>query len=356
MLEFLRRNQVLLSSGVFLLLSFLLLSANRSGTRRYDPLGAVFLEALRPMQSVTVQTTGAFTSLWNRYLALVSVSAENDRLKARVRALEAERHRDEEIELENHRLAKLLGFREDVPSQGVTARVIGRDASGLFQTLALDRGDSDGIKAGMAVVCADGVVGRIAQTSWHASRVLLISDHNSGVDALVQRTRARGIVEGALSGACSMKYIKRDDEVDIDDVVVTSGLDGIFPKGIRIGHVSGVTKKDVGLFQVADVTPAADFSKLEEVMVMTSPPLDVNAAIDAAERARATPVPTPEPTVEPTQQPTPKPGTSATGASAAARHTAASSPRTPTPVHTRAATPRPSPRPTPPMSPPMPPQ
>ena len=350
MLEFLRRNQVLLSSGVFLLLSFLLLSANRSGTRRYDPLGAVFLEAMRPMQSVTVQTTGSVSNLWSRYLALVSVSAENERLKARVRALESERRHDAEIELENHRLARLLGFREDVPSEGVTARVIGRDASGLFQTLALDRGETDGIKPGMAVVCADGVVGRIAQTSWHASRVLLISDHNSGVDALVQRTRARGIVEGALSGACSMKYIKRGDEVDIDDVVVTSGLDGIFPKGIRIGHVSGVTKKDVGLFQVADVTPAVEFSKLEEVMVLTSPPVDVNAAIDAAERARATPVPTPEPTVEPTPAPTPKPGTAAAAtATAAVRHTAAASPRTPKPAHTHTPALRPSPRPTLPM-------
>jgi rod shape-determining protein MreC len=140
-----------------------------------------------------------------------------------------------------------------------------------------------------------------------------------------------------------MKYIKRGDEVDIGDVVVTSGLDGIFPKGIRVGHVSGVTKKDVGLFQVADVTPAVDFSKLEEVMVLTTPPVEVNAAIDAAERARATPVPTPEPTVEPTA----KPGAAA-AATAAARHTPVAAPRTATPTHTRAPSPRPSPRPTPP--------
>ncbi len=341
MLEFLRRHQVLLSSGVFLMLSWVLLSANRVGTRRYDPLGAVFLEVMRPMQSVTVQTTGSVSSLWSRYLALVGVAAENERLRARLRAIEAERHRDAEIEIENRRLSRLLGFRAETPSEAVTARVIGRDASGLFQTLALDRGETDGIKAGMAVVCADGVVGRIAQTSPHAARVLLISDHNSGVDALVQRTRARGIVEGALSGACSMKYIKRGDEVDIDDVVVTSGLDGIFPKGIYIGHVSGVTKKDVGLYQGADVAPAVDFAKLEEVMVLTSPPPDVNAAIDAAERARATAVPTPEPTFTPA--PTPKPGTAAAAtATAVARRPATAA--HPTATHTPAA--RPTPRPT----------
>src|SRR6185436_2479692 len=116
-----RRNQVLLSSGVFLMLSFVLLSSNRSGTRRYDPLGAVFLEVMRPMQSVTVQTTGSVSSLWSRYIALVGVSAENESLRLRLHALEAERHRDAEIEFENRRLARLLGFRTDVPSEGVTA-------------------------------------------------------------------------------------------------------------------------------------------------------------------------------------------------------------------------------------------
>jgi rod shape-determining protein MreC len=318
MLEFLRRNQVLLSSGLFLTLSFVLLTVNRGGTRRFDPLGVVFLEVLRPMQSVTMQTSGQVSGLWSRYLGLIGVAEENERLKARLRALDAERQRDAEIELENRRLARLLDFRTDVPSQGVAARVIGRDASGLFQTLALDRGETDGIKPGLAVVCADGVVGRIAQSSPHAARVLLLSDHNSGVDALVQRTRARGIVEGALSGTCSMKYIKRSDEVDLEDLVVTSGLDGIFPKGVRIGRVSGVTRKDVGLYQVAEVAPAVDFAKLEEVLVLTTPPLEVNAAIDAAERARATPAPTAEPTIIPTPGPSPRPGA---GGAAARRGT-----------------------------------
>jgi cell shape-determining protein MreC len=136
--------------------------------------------------------------------------------------------------------------------------------------------------------------------------VLLISDHNSGVDAIVQRTRARGIVEGALNRSCSMKYIKRGEEIDVNDVVVTSGLDGIFPKGVLIGRVSGVTRKDFGLFQVADVVPAVEFSRLEEVLVLTSPPREINVAIEAAERARATPEPTATETPAPT--PTPAPG------------------------------------------------
>jgi rod shape-determining protein MreC len=322
MLEFLRRNQVLLSSGLFLTLSLVLINANRGGVRRFDPLGVVFLEVLRPLQSGTTQTTGAVRSLWSQYVNLIGVERENRELHERLRALEAERHRDAEIALENRRLARLLDFKSDVPSQVVTARVIGKDASGIFQSFTLDRGETDGVKPGMAVVCADGVVGRIAQASPHASRVLLLSDHNSGVDALVERTRARGIVEGSLNRSCSMKYIKRGDEIDVNDVVVTSGLDGIFPKGILVGKVSGVTRKDFGLFQVAEVVPAVDFSKLEEVLVLTSPPRQVNEVIDSIARARATPEPTPSPTPEST--PTPAAHRRATPP---ARPTAAPAPR-----------------------------
>ncbi|MET0151993.1 MAG: rod shape-determining protein MreC [Candidatus Binatia bacterium] len=310
MLEFLRRNQVLLSSGLFLSFSLLLLVLNRGGVHRFDPLGAVFLEILRPLQLVTTQTSGAVGGVWGRYVNLVGVEKENRELRDRLRGLEEEHQHDTEIELENQRLSRLLDFQFEAPSQVVTARVIGKDASGIFESFVLDRGERDGVRPGMAVVCADGVVGRIAQASPHGSRVLLLSDHNSGVDALVQRTRARGLVEGALSRSCSMKYIKRSDEIDVDDVVVTSGLDGIFPKGVLIGRVSAVTRKDFGLFQVAEVVPAVDFSKLEEVLVLTSPPRQVNEAIDAIARARATPTPeAPTPTPLVTPSPTPRPRT-----------------------------------------------
>src|SRR6266536_547983 len=151
MLEFVRRNQVLLSSGLFLLLSLVLLTVNRGRVRRFDPLGAVFLEVLRPLQGVTTQTTGALGNLWTRYVSLVGVEDENRELRQRLRRLEAEHQRDAEVELENRRLARLLNLQGDVPSQIVTARVIGKDASGLFQSLTLDRGEGDGIKAAMAI-------------------------------------------------------------------------------------------------------------------------------------------------------------------------------------------------------------
>jgi rod shape-determining protein MreC len=280
MLEYFRRNQVLLSASLCLFLSFALLTLNRGGLRRVDPLGVVFLEVLSPLQGIATAAVERGRGLWFRYVSLIGIEEENRELRGRLRELEAERHRAAEIELQNERFQELLKFRSDLPGKAITARVTGQDASGWFQTFAIDRGQRDGVQPGMPVVCADGVVGRIAQASPHASRVLLISDHNSGLDALVQRTRARGIVEGAVNGVCSMKYIKRSDDIEVGDVVVTSGLDGIFPKGILVGRVIAITRKDYGLFQVADVVPSVDFSRLEEVLVITSPPAEARSATE----------------------------------------------------------------------------
>lgn len=272
MVEFLRRNQVLLTSGLFLLLSLVLVMVNRGETRRFDPLGAIFLEILRPFQVVASAVGHAASSTWGTYVGLVGVSRENETLHEKMRLLEAERHRTAEIELQNQRLRLLLDFRTELPDEAIAARIVGRDSTGLFESFTLDRGSRDGVSVGMAVVCADGVVGRVAQVSPRASRVLLMTNHNSGIDAIIQRTRARGIVEGVLEGDARMKYLKRTEDVVVGDVVVTSGLDGIYPKGIRIGRIMGVKKKEYGLFQVAQIVPSVDFSRLEEVLIVVSRP------------------------------------------------------------------------------------
>jgi rod shape-determining protein MreC len=270
MVEFVRRHQVVLASGLFLVLSFALLTVNRDATRRFDPLGSVFLEAVRPFQRLATEAIDGARDLWTRYLNLVEVAKENEVLRARVRELEAERQRLAEIELQNRRLEELLDFRSGMAVTSVAARVIGRDASGLFESFTLDRGEQDGVRPGMAVLCAEGVVGRIAQVSPNASRVLLVTNHNSGVDAIVQRSRARGIVEGVLGGRTVLKYVKHTEDVEVGDLVITSGLDGIYPKGVPIGRVVSVARKDFGLFLLAEVVPAVDFSRLEEVLVVTS--------------------------------------------------------------------------------------
>jgi rod shape-determining protein MreC len=150
----------------------------------------------------------------------------------------------------------------------VAAEVVGRDASVWFQSLTIDKGERDGLKPGMPVLAPEGVVGMISGTSSHAARVMLLTDPNSGVDVLVQRTRARGIVSGQLEQEAVLKYVKRDEDVKVGDRVITSGLDGVFPKGMPVGHVTEVSRKDRGLFLYAEVTPSAAASRLEEVLVV----------------------------------------------------------------------------------------
>jgi rod shape-determining protein MreC len=117
------------------------------------------------------------------------------------------------------------------------------------------------------VLVPEGIVGQVFLVSGNAARILLVSDHNSGVDALVQRSRARGIVQGTVDGGCGLKYVKRTEDLQVGDAVITSGADGIFPKGLPIGRVTSVDKRGRGLFQSAEVQPRVDFEQLEEVLV-----------------------------------------------------------------------------------------
>jgi rod shape-determining protein MreC len=267
MLEFVRRNRVLLSSGFFLLCSLGLLSANARQPGRIDPLGHVFLEVMGPFQRVTAGITGGTRGLWDRYVDLVGVQAENERLRNRLRDVEAHGTHQGEMELMNRRLKRLLALQKELPTHAVAASVTARDASVWFQSLTLNKGHLDGIQSGMPVMAPEGVVGLISSTSPHAARVILLTDPNSGVDVLVQRTRVRGIVSGLLEEGTILKYVKRSDDVRVGDRVVTSGLDGVFPKGLPVGRVTKVSRKDRGLFLYAEVTPDADASRLEEVLV-----------------------------------------------------------------------------------------
>jgi len=168
------------------------------------------------------------------------------------------------------RLQKLLEIREGFPQRAVAARVIDRNRSPLFKTLLINKGTADGLRVGLAVLSDQGVVGRIIETSWHASRVLLLIDGNSNIDGLIQRSRAQGILQGAGSAGCSLKYISRAEEVLAGDVVISSGLSGVLPKGLLLGVVTGASRKEGGLFQKIDVAPAVDFEKLEEVLALTT--------------------------------------------------------------------------------------
>jgi rod shape-determining protein MreC len=267
MLDFLRRNRVLVASLCCLALAAVLVASTATGRGRTDGFGRLLLEVMAPLQRVGSVAARGAGDLWRDAAALFRRRAEIDRLEARITDLEQQTVRLEEAEQENVRLRDLLAFRERLAGEVRAAAVIGRDATGLARTLTIDRGERDGIVKGAAVLAPAGVVGQVFLASPHAARVLLITDHNSGVDAIVQRTRARGIVEGTVTEDCGLKFVKRTEDLQAGDVVVTSGVDGIFPRGLPIGQLTNVDKRGQGLFQYAAVRPFVDFDRLEEVLV-----------------------------------------------------------------------------------------
>jgi rod shape-determining protein MreC len=173
------------------------------------------------------------------------------------------------LEAENLRLSYMLELKQALALRSAAANVIGADATGLARTLVVEGGSDQGFAAGMAVLSTDGVVGKIIAVGPGSSRVLLINDHNSALDAFDQRSRVRGIVAGLVDEGMVMKYVDRSEDIKSGDTIVTSGLDGIFPRGLLVGEVTSVVREGPGLFLTVNVAPAADFRRLEQVLIVT---------------------------------------------------------------------------------------
>lgn len=268
MISFVRRNQVLLSAFLSVLLSLYIIAPAAKGQLRADPIGPLLIALMRPFQTGIQAMGGGIRHVYLNYASLRGLGVENERLKARIEQLEAERNRLLEEEATNKRLRELMQFRSELPAGSVTASVIANSASTWFHSLLLDKGKSAGVDKGMAVISHLGVVGQVVSVTSKNAKVLLITDSHSGVDAIVQRSRARGIVAGSLENGPIMKYVKRSDDLQEGDRLVTSGLDGVFPKGLLVGAVSKVNKKSIGLFQHVEVNLAVDPARLEEVLVV----------------------------------------------------------------------------------------
>jgi rod shape-determining protein MreC len=192
---------------------------------------------------------------------------ENRRLRDEVTRLRQEVEARLEEELACRRLAAIFDFRRETGHQMTVASVIGHDSTNLFRTILLNKGDRDGMKRNMAVVTPEGVVGKIIDVFPRSARVLLLIDRSSGIDVLVQRTRDQGVVQGIGARRCEVKYLSRQAAVTVGDIIVTSGMAGVFPKGMRVGEVTDV-KRGGHLLQKVEVTPAVSLDRLEEVVVL----------------------------------------------------------------------------------------
>jgi rod shape-determining protein MreC len=271
-LSFFRRYHIPTFIIALLLFSLVLMSLRvkqRQGVAFFD---ALFMELTSPVQRAATFVIKTIQGVFQHYVFLVQLEKENGLLKGRIAQLQEENHQMEEMVMANDRLRKLLQFREKVPTSTIAAQVIGQDPTSWFKSVTINKGEADGVQKGMAVISPEGVIGQILKTSPHYATVLLMTDYNSAIDAIVQRTRAKAIVEGKEENRCQLKYLLRTEEVVVGDIVITSGLGGIFPKGLMVGEIRSVDKKGHGVFQYADLVPSVDFAKLEEVLILSAAP------------------------------------------------------------------------------------
>ena len=275
MIKYLKEYRFYITLFFFLLIPIVAIDTATRRERDYRIYDRAILAVTSPLQSAITWTLDQLVSgfqnyifLWNTRRDNLALLEENRKLLNSIASLRETQH-------ENTRLRKMLQFQEKFRLDTVLARVIAKDVSTEFRAIRINRGESSGIHKDMAVVTNEGVVGRVMRTTKNTSDIVTILDLLSAVDAIVERSRARGIVEGMTDDVCQLKFALRTDDIEPGDVLISSGLGGIFPKGAPVGAVSKVKRKPFGITQEVEIRPSVDFSKLEEVLVVTRTLTDV---------------------------------------------------------------------------------
>ena len=240
-----------------------------------QPIEDLVLRFIVPVQEKLTSLGNNISDLTQTTQNLRELRRRNEELHGLADSLMIENVRLKEIESENETLRRLLSFTQANPTHSykaaeVKGRVIGRDPSNFLSYLIIDSGSQQGIEKGMPVVTERGLVGRITDVGSNWAKVMLIIDPSSSVNALIQASRATGVVAGQVGGSLVMKYIPQRDTVNVNDIVLTSGLGSNFPKMLIVGQVTAVHQRDIEMFQQADIRPTVDFNNLEIVLVITN--------------------------------------------------------------------------------------
>ncbi len=263
-----------------------LISAQVNTDRGVPILEAVTFGVFAEVQRGASFLVGGVRTSWGDYLALQDVRSDNERLRQEVARLQIALQQERALAQQSRTLEQLLELRSQAQLATVAAGVIAGSASPDFRTLTIDKGTADGLRPDMAVIAPAGVVGRIITPTARAAKVQLLIDRNAAAGALVERSRAQGVVEGT-GGDLRLNYVSGTADVKVGDVVVTSGIDGIYPKGFVVGQIESV-ERGGGAFGAIVIRPAVDFSSLEGVLVVLTPPAatDGGTAADSGTQAR----------------------------------------------------------------------
>jgi len=248
----------------------LLISAQVNSKTGVPILEAVTFGVFSEVQRGVSGGLSGVLHVWNGYVGLRHVRQENDDLKRRLAASEITVQEQRALADRARGLAQLLELRDRLTLRTAAAEIIGAAAAPDFRTLTIDKGTGSGVRSNMAVIAPAGIVGRIVVPSARSAKVQLLIDRNAAAGALIERTRAQGVVVGAGDDRLRMEYVSEAFDIVVGDVVMTSGIDGIYPKGFVIGHVESVERSGGGYKRIT-VRPAVDFSSLEEVLVVLTP-------------------------------------------------------------------------------------
>jgi rod shape-determining protein MreC len=248
----------------------ILISAQVNTQRGVPVLEAVTFGVFAEVQRVSTSVIEGVQHGWENYFALQQVRRENEQLRQENGQLQIQLQQERALSTQTRSLQQLLELRQRTSLSTTAASVIAGGASPDFRTFTIDKGTGDGLRPDMAVIAPTGVVGRIIMPSARASKVQLLIDRNAAAGAIVERSRAQGVVVGTGGDRLRFEYVPGAADVQMGDRVVTSGIDGIYPKGFAIGQIESI-QKGAGVFSAIVIKPVVDFSSLEEVLVVLTP-------------------------------------------------------------------------------------
>jgi len=240
----------------------------RDGTRDLPAWAGPILDMTIPVQRAIAFPAEVIRGAWGRYVSLVAVNEKNEDLVHEVARLREENLQLREALVAGGRLERIAEMRDDFEVPMLPTELVGSDVSPFFHSVLLDRGRSDGVRSGMPVISESGLVGLVTATSSHAAKTMLLLDRQIAIDGTVQRSRARGIVRGRGEDEPLFEFVARGGDVEPGDLLITSGLDGVYPKGLLIGTVIEVAPPGATLLRTARLEPAVDFGRLEQAFVM----------------------------------------------------------------------------------------
>jgi rod shape-determining protein MreC len=268
MIKYLKEYRFYIILFLFVLIPVVGIDTSTRSPREYHLWDRAIIWITSPIQTSISWSLEGLASGYNNYIYLWHTRQNNQTLSEENRKLQNMIAGLKETQQENIRLRKLLQFQEKYKFQSIVARVIAKDVSSEFRAIRINRGENSGVHKNMAVLTEEGIVGRVLRTTANTADVVTMLDLLSAIDSIDERSRARGVIEGLTDDSCEMRYTVRTDDIQQGDILVTSGLGGIFPKGIPVGMVSKVDRKQFGITQYVEVRPSADFRNLEEVTVV----------------------------------------------------------------------------------------